>query len=409
MEDKHCQYFVKRKKRYCRMTVKKNNQFCGEHQPNQNEIVQDLSKKRRIVCPLDSKHTCYENKLAKHLKVCNAKVKVDSLPAYIIKGINLGDIDLKQPTHIRLSLIDSSIVNTVIDKINSAYVHLPKISEIILSHDVLTEELNNPTYGHGAKRHLLQTASLLGHLENSKLIQNNTCFIEFGAGKGKLTYWLAQVIKGQSESSLLLVDRSSHRHKKDNKLKNEDNPLNVKRIRVDIADLKLNKVEDIGENCSIVGVAKHLCGSATDLTLRCLISAKEDDKSIRKISGLIIAFCCHHRCEYSSYVGKKYLESCNFSADEFPILCSIASWATCGFEKNAKINNHEDTIEQQEKLENDLKTFKEREEMGRKVKMLLNWGRVEYLKNSGFNCQLIYYTSVDFSLENVCIIAKLCN
>lgn len=87
------------------------------------------------------------------------------------------------------------------------------------------------------------------------------------------------------------------------------------------------------------------------MTLRCLISAKEDDKSIRKISGLIIAFCCHHRCEYSSYVGKKYLESCNFSADEFPILCSIASWATCGFEKNAKINNHEDTIEQQEKLE----------------------------------------------------------
>lgn len=59
MEDKHCQYFVKRKKRYCRMTVKKNNQFCGEHQPNQNEIVQDLSKKRRIVCPLDSKQLVY--------------------------------------------------------------------------------------------------------------------------------------------------------------------------------------------------------------------------------------------------------------------------------------------------------------------------------------------------------------
>lgn len=73
------------------------------------------------------------------------------------------------------------------------------------------------------------------------------------------------MIKEQSESSLLLVDRSSHRHKKDNKLKNEDNPLNVKRIRVDIADLKLNKVEEIGENCSIVGVAKHLCGSATGI------------------------------------------------------------------------------------------------------------------------------------------------
>lgn len=77
-----------------------------------------------------------------------------------------------------------------------------------------------------------------------------------------MTYWLAQAIKRQSGSSLLLIDRSSHRHKRDNKLKNEGNPLNVKRIRADIADLKLNKVEEIG-NVGVVGVAKHLCGSAT--------------------------------------------------------------------------------------------------------------------------------------------------
>lgn len=63
--------------------------------------------------------------------------------------------------------------------------HLPGISEIILNHEVLTEELNNPTYGHAARRHLLQNSSLLGHLENSQLIQDNTCFIEFGAGRGK--------------------------------------------------------------------------------------------------------------------------------------------------------------------------------------------------------------------------------
>ena len=79
---------------------------------------------------------------------------------------------------------------------------------------------------------------------------------------GKLTYWLAQAIKLQSGSTLLLIDRSSHRHKKDNKLKNEDNPLNVKRIRADIADLKLNKLGEIGK-LGVVGVAKHLCGAAT--------------------------------------------------------------------------------------------------------------------------------------------------
>lgn len=82
------------------------------------------------------------------------------------------------------------------------------------------------------------------------------------------------------------------------------------------------------------------------MTLRCLISAKQDEPSCN-VNGLIIAFCCHHRCEYSSYVGKRFLESCNFSVDEFPVLCSIASWATCGFEKNAKIS---EDIEQ-EKME----------------------------------------------------------
>lgn len=48
------------------------------------------------------------------------------------------------------------------------------------------------------------------------------------------------------------------------------------------------------------------------------------------VAGLIIAFCCHHRCEYASYVGKEFLEQCGFTPNEFPVLCSIASWATCG-------------------------------------------------------------------------------
>ena len=74
---------------------------------------------------------------------------------------------------------------------------------------------------------------------------------------------MAQAIKKQIGTSLLLIDRSSHRHKRDNKLKSEDSHLNVNRIRVDIADLKLNKVEEIGKLDSVIGVAKHLCGAAT--------------------------------------------------------------------------------------------------------------------------------------------------
>ncbi len=102
--------------------------------------------------------------------------------------------------------------------------------------------------------------------------------------------------------------------------------------------------------------------------------------------GIVIAFCCHHQCEYSQYVGHKYLEQEGFSKDEFPILCKIASWATCGIIKK-------DTEES------------ERESIGRKVKTLLNWGRLQYLNDFGFNCKLVQYTNKDSTLENMCIVA----
>ena len=60
MEGEHCQFFVIRKKRYCRMTVKKGNKFCGEHQQNQTDIKEEVpTKKRRITCPLDSTQSVF--------------------------------------------------------------------------------------------------------------------------------------------------------------------------------------------------------------------------------------------------------------------------------------------------------------------------------------------------------------
>lgn len=51
-----CQYFVKRKKRYCRMTVKKGSNYCGEHLPQEelnSESNTDKSNRKRVFCPLD--------------------------------------------------------------------------------------------------------------------------------------------------------------------------------------------------------------------------------------------------------------------------------------------------------------------------------------------------------------------
>lgn len=56
VEENHCMYFVQRKKRYCRMTVKKGNKYCGEHQEVSLQFSTDKDRveNKRIKCPLDS-------------------------------------------------------------------------------------------------------------------------------------------------------------------------------------------------------------------------------------------------------------------------------------------------------------------------------------------------------------------
>lgn len=60
------------------------------------------------------------------------------------------------------------------------------IKENFMKHDIVEEELNKPEYGERTKKHLIQTSSILGNLQKHQLIQNDSCFVEFGAGKGKL-------------------------------------------------------------------------------------------------------------------------------------------------------------------------------------------------------------------------------
>lgn len=60
---------------------------------------------------------------------------------------------------------------------------------------------------------------------------------------------------------MLLVERASPKHKRDNKL--DKNSYKVQRVRVDISDLLLDKLEIVGGSENIVAVTKHLCGEAT--------------------------------------------------------------------------------------------------------------------------------------------------
>ena len=145
------------------------------------------------------------------------------------------------------SVSDDKLLS-VIDRVQAVY-EREKVAEAFvechLDHEALKEEMETPGFGPGVIKHLKQNSSLLGHLDRASLLDKPGIFVEFGSGRGQLTYWLTRAVKDKLESRFILVDKASHRHKFDNRLKNEEEVLQVDRIRTDIQDLALEKVPGI--------------------------------------------------------------------------------------------------------------------------------------------------------------------
>lgn len=92
--------------------------------------------------------------------------------------------------------------------------HVPKIPEEILSHQVFQEELLEMANNATILKHLKQQASLIGHLEQQHLLGPKTTFLEFGAGRGKLSHWLQLAVgNNATDVNYLLIDRANIRYK----------------------------------------------------------------------------------------------------------------------------------------------------------------------------------------------------
>lgn len=120
-----------------------------------------------------------------------------------------------------------------------------EIQEEIYKHEIFNDELKRPELGDESLRHIYQASSMLGILKARNFIKSETCFMDLGAGRGSVSFWLAKLIETEKveKSKVLVIDRASHRFKMDNKV--DDRSL-VERLRVDIGDLDLSCV-DFGE------------------------------------------------------------------------------------------------------------------------------------------------------------------
>ncbi|KAL4715339.1 hypothetical protein ACJJTC_015110 [Scirpophaga incertulas] len=431
-----CQYFVVRKKRLCRMTVRSGRQYCGEHEPHPS--TKDGQGDVRIPCPNDPKHTCYASKLEKHLAICNARA--EDPPSYIVMNINAPQVTETQPT-VLLSQIPKAKLELLLDKINYIYnnyieneIEIFEQQEI---HEAVKEDFKTVGRTERSLRHLRQVSALLQLTERRGLLRPGSVYVELGAGKGHLSYyaWLAWCAQPGSDSGVVLVDRAALRHKRDNRLpkvrrKTGDSLINksevhslekgdcdgngitdtitpkiaferkrnsevineetqgggVCRVRADVAHVKLRALPAVARAAHVVGLAKHLCGCATDYAARCLAAAGA--------SGVVMATCCHHRCSVDSLLGVENLTRLGVERSEVGALLRLVSWATCGHGRARDAPPLPTT-----------KEWASRAAVGARAKAALDWARAAWLRQQGLRTSLCRFVPAHVTPENLCIIA----
>ena len=163
-----------------------------------------------------------------------------------------------------------------------------------------------------------------------------------------------------------------------------------------------------------------------------------------KLTGVVIALCCHHRCNWPHLVGKEFFTSLGFSPVDFHIISLMSSLAVCGIrpQKTARYEcatTADSDVSQQSTSNGDschtpgshcdgsLGTMSTsavtgtddeaghtprggyvphpREEIGLKCKRLIDTARVWYLKQHGFEARLVHFVEQSTSLENVLLVA----
>ncbi|CEG64063.1 hypothetical protein RMATCC62417_01106 [Rhizopus microsporus] len=435
-----CHFFVARKRRYCNLPAKKSQKYCGEHLGlDPDNQASDL---KRVPCPYDNSHTVFEKDLKIHMeKRCNSRPK--GLPVCHSLNVNctleLSKEELEfqkniyshQKLHIQpwlarvqLKTLSRQELDSIIQKVKTAYEqHVGSIETQILKHTVFEQKRAEVQW----TKHLDQQSSLIGHMEQNGLLQDKTAiFVEFGAGKGELSGWVKKAVnEANGEATYVLIDRKNVRNKVDPSLiGHTQQKSTVQRVLIDIKDLVLSKVECIESNDKkVVVFSKHLCGCATDMTLKCLMNYVEHERTLGRgnpLSGIVIAVCCHQLCRYEMYPNTEYLESIQIDKTEFARLCKMSSWGICGERDQQQLKKEREKEDNDEENHGDLDEeedadqtanhfsgldHSQREKIGYQCKRVLDAGRIKYLEKYGFDAKLVYYCDPSTSLENCALIA----
>ncbi|CAK9436299.1 uncharacterized protein LODBEIA_P08570 [Lodderomyces beijingensis] len=402
----YCGYVSPKDQKKCPLMRKKINKYCAEHMVHDPQLSAD-----RIPCPLDPNHTVWKRDLKSHLLKCNARAQ-EPQDAWFELDYNCTLHN--SSTSFTLEDDPALDVKECIKLVES--VQFEPLSFRICQHRGLAPHLQQRTF----QKHVLQQASLIGNLERLKLLAPEFFYMEYGCGKGELSRYVNQCIladaqdcnsesyKGHSHGhhgyGYGLIDRGTNRMKSDSKIieDSESSPTDIrpriKRSKIDIKDLNLDSfLGDVQQpQHQIVTISKHLCGSATDLTLKSVLNSSIFHHSF---GGILIAMCCRHVCSLDQLLpeSRKYLHDLGFTSQQsFSVLKKMVSWANDA-SKNEEISEreHSSGLEAAQRLE-----------LGLRARRIIDESRAHAMRTAlgaNYDVEIFWYIESEITLENVCL------
>ncbi|BDA42263.1 tRNA:m(4)X modification enzyme TRM13 homolog [Coccomyxa sp. Obi] len=442
---KRCQFFLQEKQRFCSFQCKAGFDMCGNH-------LEGDGAGKRVPCPVDPRHTVLLSELQWHLPRCPKGVQrlQQQAQAHYRPNCNAGSSDympasspdahMKQNGHGASDTPDRSSAaerviyarslgpvafSALLARIEAAFHKVcgePSAAAEVIPRECLPvmeqSGLPMPSTQHVkafAIKHARQQAAILGQMQQAGLLQRSrsTIYVEYGAGKGYLSCMLAESF-GAAE--LVLVDCDSFRLTADRTLRKMGAAL--QRVKADIKDFDPAGLPSLVGGQPWVAMGKHLCGAATDFTLRCVArcaaakshgmhgsvalaeqlqpgdmaaavqtclvsggcniegSPKVDSSAVPQpsgtaeacfdtlrsgnegrqhgVQGCAVATCCHHRCTWRHYVGKALFRRLGFSAAEFELISWMTGWALCGHGRPNKCQNDDASSEDEDSASEDI-------------------------------------------------------
>lgn len=321
-----CQHWLPGKNRHCRQQASPDTSYCPMH-----------GNLTRIPCPIDPSHTIDPSQIEQHRKRCPAYLRQceqQGMPYYSEHCCVLpSDPQEDYPS----ALVHSVLLQRILDWWHSSvYQHTREIDSL----ETLGSGTTEPLVNHSTK-HAIQIDAIVDILSAEDKQREDSeravLGIEMGAGKGTLS---AKLHERHPDWFHLLVDiRRNFKNKAEKKsrvpakLHSATEHTCFRRITIDIAHLRLRAAINHefpplqALSPRVVVYAKHLCGAALDLTLACVVQGLNPSG---ELSRVVLASCCHHRCQWDSFVGRTFLRQVlgQCTPEDFSAICRMTSWAT---------------------------------------------------------------------------------